>query len=151
MKKCTFPQYPYLWYLEDNVIANTELTVVIGLQCTHCHCDCDAHNDPFISFWANSVSGNRSHHCFCCKRVFRSEIVWAGGKMLNGVLHMFKIGFFLLLTISHFIFFGLPAITRFRWFLCKPNAVLKTNCLLSFWWTPDSGWHTKLLPYTNFY
>ena len=37
-----------------------------------------------------------------------------GEKMLKGVLHIFKIGFLLLLTISHFVFFGLPAIARFH-------------------------------------
>ena len=38
-----------------------------------------------------------------------------GEKMLKGVLHIFKIGFLLLLTIAHLIFFGVPAVTRFRW------------------------------------
>ena len=37
-----------------------------------------------------------------------------GEKMLRGVLHIFKIGFLLLLTVSHFVFFGLPAIARFH-------------------------------------
>ena len=36
--------------------------------------------------------------------------------MLKGsVLQVFKIGFLLLLTIAHLIFFGVPAVTRFRW------------------------------------